>query len=169
MCVDCCCNAMFEDVVDLAVDTKMTAEAYFDDQDKNIKTAAKIIRPGGICLTIMGIYLLFSPIIALLTWIPLVGSLLGFAVSVAAFIFALIVGLVISCLVIAIAWVFYRPLIGVSLLVLVAIGMYFIFIFPSGEAAVTDEGVATNSDANASDSTATTPTTNADGSVTTAA
>ena len=33
MLVDCCCNAIFEDVVDLAVDTKMTAEAYFDDQD----------------------------------------------------------------------------------------------------------------------------------------
>ena len=116
-----------------------------------------IIRPGGIVLTIVGIYLLFSPVIALLSWIPLVGSLLGLVVSAAAFIFALIVGLVISTLVIAIAWVVYRPLIGVSLLVLVSIGIYFIFVFPSGEAAVADDGSATTSDANTTDSTDSTP------------
>ena len=101
--------------------------------------------------------MLFSPVIAVLSWIPLVGSLLGFAVSAAAFIFALVVGLVLSCLVIAIAWVFYRPLIGVSMLVLVAIGVYFIFVFPDGEAAVEDDGGVTTSDEIATDSTETSP------------
>ena len=72
---------------------------------------------------------------AILNFIPLVGSLMSFAVAIAAFIFAFVVGLVLSCLVIAIAWLFYRPLVGASLLLLVGIGIYFIFVFPDGEAA----------------------------------
>ena len=62
-------------------------------------------------------------------WIPLVGWLLGGVVTFAAVVFALIVGVVISCLVIALAWVFYRPVIGVLLLALMGIGIYFIFFF----------------------------------------
>ena len=69
------------------------------------------------------------PIIALLKWIPLVGWLLGGVVSAAAFLFALVVGSVLAILVIAIAWVFYRPLFGVLMLTLVGIGVYFIFFF----------------------------------------
>lgn len=146
MCVlvDCCCDSLFEEVVDQAVDTKMTASEFFDEQDKNIATAAKIIRPSGIFLTILGIFFLFSPIMALLEFIPLVGSLMSFAVAIAAGIFAFIVGLVISCLVIAIAWVFYRPLVGLSLLALAGIGLYLIFIFPDGEAPVTNGSDPTN-------------------------
>lgn len=128
-CVDMCMNTAFEEVVDCVKDTKMTAEQFFDEQDEMIKMAARVIRPCGIIFTIIGLFLLFMPVIALLKWIPLVGWLLGGIVSVAAFVFALVVGTVISCLVIAIAWVFYRPLIGVSLLVLVGIGVYFIFFF----------------------------------------
>ena len=139
MIVDCCCNSIFEEVVDLAEDTKITAETYFNKQEKNIATAARIVRPLGIFLTIMGIFMLFIPIISFLKWIPLVGTLLSFAAGFAAFLFALIVGTVISCLVIAIAWVVYRPLIGASLLVLVSIGVYFIFFFPrSAEAAAAE-------------------------------
>ena len=76
------------------------------------------------------------PIIELLKWIPLVGWLLSGIVTVAAFVFALVVGSVISCLVIAIAWVFYRPLIGFFMLTLMGIGVYFIFFF---DAATSDE------------------------------
>lgn len=138
MCIDCMCSAAFEEVVDQAIDTKMSAPAYFDEQDEKIKTAARIIRPGGVILTIFGFYFLFAPVIALLKWIPLVGWLLGGIVAIAAAVFALVVGSVISLLVIAIAWVFYRPLVGISLLVLTSIGVYFIFFFNKG-AAVTDE------------------------------
>ena len=68
-------------------------------------------------------------------WIPLVGWLLGGVVAFAAAIFALIVGVVISSLVIALAWIFYRPLYGILLLTLMGIGVYFIFFFsPEDEA-----------------------------------
>jgi len=80
-------------------------------------------------LTIFGLYCLFSPIIALLNWIPLVGALLGSIVSLAAFIFALVVGLTISVFVIALAWLFFRPLIGVPLMAGVGASVYFTYFY----------------------------------------
>jgi hypothetical protein len=78
---------------------------------------------------VFGIWLLFSPIIALLNWIPLVGALLGGLVSVAAFIFALLVGIIVSVFVIAVAWVFFRPLVGIPLLAFAGVGSYFTFYY----------------------------------------
>lgn len=85
------------------------------------------------CLGFLGVwfgfYLLFSPIMALLAWIPLIGGLLkavvGFAVAIATFVVA-----VTSCLlVISIAWIFYRPMIGVPLLMAVGAGIFCMFYF----------------------------------------
>lgn len=161
-CVDACFNAAFEEVVDCVRDTKMSAIEYFDEQAKKIATAAKVIRPVGILITIIGLFFLFMPVIKLLQWIPLVGWLLGGVVAFAAFVFALIVGTVISCLVIAIAWVFYRPLIGVLMLTLVGIGVYFIFFFDmddggsstSSTSTLSDDTAATTDDTSASTTTA---------------
>ena len=86
-----------------------------------------------------GFYLLFSPVIAVLKWIPLVGWLLGGVVSFAAAIFGVIVGGVISLLIIALAWVVYRPLIGLTLLAGVGVGVYFIFFFKKGEVEIIDD------------------------------
>ena len=129
MLVDCCCEAAFEEVVDHVVDAKETAAEYFSEQHKRIKMASRVVRPAGILATIIGFYLLFAPVIALLSWIPLVGWLISSVVALAAAIFAIVVGIVLSCLIIAMAWVFYRPLIGASLLVLTGLGIYFIFFF----------------------------------------
>ena len=52
----------------------------------------------------------------------------------------------VSILVIAIAWLVYRPLIGASLLVLVGVGVYFIFFFQEGGAAVADTAAAAAAD-----------------------
>ena len=118
--------------VDVA-DEHITSKSYFDSQDVKLRAAACIVRPLGIILTCIGFYLLFSPIIALLNWIPLVGWLLGGIVAIAAAIFALVVGTVLSVLVIAISWVVYRPLIGLLLLTAVGLGIFLIFFFPGGE------------------------------------
>ena len=82
------------------------------------------------CLTcILGFYLLFTPIIGLVAWIPLVGTLLAKAVSFAALLFASVVGLSLSITAIALAWVFFRPIVGASLLALVALSIYYTFYF----------------------------------------
>ena len=144
MCVNCCFNVMFEEVVDHAVDRVQQTASYFDGQKDTVKTAGKFFRPLGIVLCIVGFYSLFAPIIALLKWIPLVGWLLGGIVAIAAAIFAIIVGGTLSTLVIAIAWVFFRPLIGIPLLLIVATSVYLIFFYDwSTVAPIGDDTAAT--------------------------
>ena len=126
-CVNCCLNAMFEEVIDVCRDGKLAAEEYFKSQDEALDTAAKVIRPLGIFLTMFGIYCLFAPIIQTLAWIPLIGGLLSTVAAVAAFIVAFIIGGTLSTLTIAIAWVFFRPLVGIALLTLTSVGVYLIF------------------------------------------
>ena len=131
--MDFICKNIFEETVDHVADQHITSKDYFHAQELKMRTAACIIRPLGILLTCIGFYLLFSPIIALLNWIPLVGFLLGGIVAIAAAIFAFVVGTVISVLVIAISWVVYRPIIGFILLTAVGLSIFLIFFFPGGE------------------------------------
>ena len=90
----------------------------------------------------MGFYFLFAPVIALLKWIPLVGWLLGGIFALAAFIFALVVGLLLSTLTIAIAWVFYRPLVGLLLFAAVGVGIFLIFSLKGADEALDSTGLA---------------------------
>ena len=87
------------------------------------------MRPTGMALCIIGFYLLFIPIIKLLSWIPLVGWLISSLASLAAILFALIVGLTISTTVIAVAWLFYRPLIGIPLLLFVSTVVHLVWFY----------------------------------------
>lgn len=139
---------MFEETVDHTADTHVTTGSFFDGQRSNVDTAGKVFRPLGIAASIFGWYCLFAPIIALLKWIPLVGWLLGGIVALAAFLFALVVGLTISVLVISVAWVFFRPLIGIPLLLAVGVSCYFIFLYdwgvPATDAVTDDSTVVTN-------------------------
>ena len=129
MCVNCLFNTMFEEVVDVARDGKLVSETYFTEQEGMLGGSATAIRWGGIFLCILGHYLLFAPVINLLNMIPFVGWLLSWIVAVAAVIFAVVVGLTLSVLTIAIAWVFFRPLIGIPLLILVGASIYLTFFF----------------------------------------
>lgn len=74
-------------------------------------------------MMMFGIALLFSPIIALVKWIPLVGSLLAFGVGIAVWIFALVLAFTLTALTIGLAWIYYRPLYGLCLLAIVAAGI----------------------------------------------
>ena len=74
--------------------------------------------------------MLFAPVINLLNMIPFVGWLLSWIVAVAAVIFAVVVGLTLSVLTIAIAWVYFRPMIGYPLLALVSISAFLTFFYP---------------------------------------
>ena len=69
-------------------------------------------------LNITGHYLLFAPILSLLNWIPLVGKLISTIAGFAAIIFSLVWGSMIHLMVMAVAWIFYRPLFGILLLCL---------------------------------------------------
>ena len=92
----------------------------------------KVIRVFGIIMCVGGLYMIFTPIILLLKWIPLIGALLGAIASFAAFLLALIVGLTLSFFRIAIAWIIFRPFVALSLLTLAGIGSYFLFFWTGG-------------------------------------
>ena len=85
--------------------------------------------------------------------IPLVGWLLSGLVAVAAIIFAIVVGLTLSVLTIAVAWVFFRPLIGIPLLLLVGASVYLTFFFDWSN--VSGGAVAEGEDATVTDETVT--------------
>ncbi len=59
---------------------------------------------------------------------------------IAAFVFALVVGLIVSCLVIAMAWIFYRPLLGISLLLLTGVSVFLIFYMSGGDEEASADG-----------------------------
>ena len=93
---------------------------------------ARYIRPIGILICIVGLHLLLSPIITQLQFIPLVGYLLSWMTALAAFTFAVAVGLTIATLTIAVAWVFFKPLFGVPLLLITAQVGYIILFYDWG-------------------------------------
>ena len=124
---------MFEEVVNVARDGKTQSGDYFDEQESLSGGTGKCFRFLGIFLCILGHYMLFAPIINLLNMIPFVGWLLSWIVAVAAVIFAVLVGLTLSVLTIAIAWVFFRPLIGIPLLIAVGASIYLMFFYDWGD------------------------------------
>ena len=123
---------MFEEVVDLSRDGKTQSEQYFEEQESTLGGSATCFRWLGVFLCIFGHYLLFAPVINILNMIPFVGWLLSWIVAIAAVIFAIVVGLTLSVLTIAVAWVFFRPLIGIPLLIAVGASIYLIFFYDWG-------------------------------------
>ena len=87
-----------------------------------------VFRKASYIMLISGHILLFSPLIALMKWIPLVGFLLGAIVTFAAYVFGFIWGTLLYILVLALAWIVYRPKLGILLLAIVGIGIGLMFI-----------------------------------------
>ena len=85
--------------------------------DKDNEGQTTLIRWVSWIMSVLGHYLLFSPIIKLLSWIPLVGFLLAGVLIVAAIIFSLVWATFLHFLILAISWLVYRPLFGVSMLI----------------------------------------------------
>ena len=128
--VNYCFNSMFEETVDVCQDGHVNPGEWFANQAGNVEMASKILRIVGIVALIAANYMLWMPWIKLLNMIPLVGWLLSGIASFAAFIWSCIVGFNTAIFVIAVAWVFFRPLVGICLLVTFALGIYLIFFFP---------------------------------------
>ena len=127
MCVNGWMETAFEEVIDHASDGLQTAKSYFDHEEVKLIWATRMTRILGVLLSVMGLWMIFTPIIAILKWIPLIGALLGGVATLASFLFALLVGVTLSLLNIAVAWLFFRPCLALSLLTLVALGVYMIF------------------------------------------
>ena len=83
----------------------------------------------GVFLAVAGLYLIFTPLILMMKWIPLVGFLLGHITALAAALFAFVIGVTMSVLVMSIAWLIFRPMVALSLLSVSGIGIYLAFFW----------------------------------------
>ncbi|MDZ4726281.1 MAG: TMEM43 family protein [Leptospira sp.] len=93
--------------------SKDAVTMFQEAQDANV-TRTWIVRVLGFLVMFFGFRLLFGPIAAAGGWIPILGGILEMGVSLVAGILAFSL----SFVTIAIAWIFFRPLLGISLLVL---------------------------------------------------
>lgn len=100
-----------------------TANAMFEAAQSENVMMTWIIRIGGTIMMAIGISMVFSPLVAIANVLPFLGDL----IQGGAFIFGGIVALALSFITISIAWLFYRPLIGIPLL-LVGVGAVVGFI-----------------------------------------
>ena len=98
------------------------------DMINTIKKENKIIkwllRAFGILACVIGFATILKPISAITSYVPLLGSIVGGAVGIISFVLGLSIGLV----VIAIAWVRFRPVLGFSLLAVVIALIVFLIL-----------------------------------------
>ncbi|HEY6322025.1 MAG TPA: TMEM43 family protein, partial [Thermoanaerobaculia bacterium] len=93
--------------------THQAAEMFKAAQSAN-QTLTWVLRAVGWLLMFFGLLLIFKPISTLGDVVPLVGGMLGAGLGL----FSLLLASALSLVVIAIAWVYARPLLGIGLLVL---------------------------------------------------
>lgn len=93
---------------------RVPARQMFEDALSENALLTWLLRLGGFFLLWFGLSLLFAPLSVLAAVVPLFGKLVGAATGLIAFLLALALALA----VIALAWLFFRPLLGITLLVL---------------------------------------------------
>lgn len=128
------------DAIEMLEVGTVSADSMFTSAEKANAVLTWILRLAGFLVMAFGIAMLFGPIVAIADVLPILGTLIGIGAAV----FAGVVALSLSLLTIALAWLFYRPLIGIPLLVL-AIGIpLFLHMRKKKEAAAASSGPASS-------------------------
>lgn len=86
----------------------ISLELCFSAKMKEEYKITWLLRFSGFLSMVFGVYLFFAPLLALLHWIPILGTLF----AVAFFIFSLSFGLSLSLITAGLAWFYYRPAIA---------------------------------------------------------
>lgn len=92
----------------------VSAEQMFAEARQANTIRTWLVRFGGFLMMGIGICLVFQPLVVLADVVPLIGNLLNLGVIL----FAFGTAAVLSLITIAIGWVYYRPVLGITLLVL---------------------------------------------------
>lgn len=122
-CVEKCFKTLFREEVDHISCKRLSADKVFDEMAEGNSGTTTCFRWLSWMMSVLGHYMLFTPIIRILSWIPLVGALLSKIIAFACIIFALLWASMLHFAVLAVAWIFYRPLFGfLMLLFVVGIG-----------------------------------------------
>ncbi len=92
----------------------VSADSMFKAAEEANVALTWILRGLGFFLMAVGLYLVFNPLVVFADVLPILGSLLGVGIGV----FAGLVAAALSLVTIALGWLAYRPLLGITLLIL---------------------------------------------------
>jgi tetratricopeptide (TPR) repeat protein len=109
-----------------------SADALFEAARTSNATLTWALRLGGTLLMAIGLFLLLRPLATVADVIPLLGSLVGFGAGIA----AAILTACLSLTIIAVAWIWHRPLVGALLLAGAAVPMLLLWWKRRSEASV---------------------------------
>ena len=97
---------------------KHSADEMFQKAKEWNTTLTWILRIGGWLAMLIGFSMFFAPLEAFVGAIPLVGWLLENLVEVGTFIVSFLLASALSLVIVAVGWIFYRPILGILLLLL---------------------------------------------------
>ena len=110
-----------------SINILMTGEhsgvAMFEAAEKNNKVMTWVLRGVGFVMMFFGFNLIFKPLAVVADILPIAGTIVGVGTGI----FAFLLAAPLSLITISIAWIFYRPLIGIPLLLLAGVGLFFLF------------------------------------------
>lgn len=140
-CVAKCFKAVFQEVIHEVRKGKHSVDDIISDMHTSNAATSKMFRCIGWLFLVIGNYLLFVPLIALLKWIPLIGWLLGNILAVAVAIWAFLFGSIVFLITLAVAWIFFRPLFALALIGIIVVIIVLMFTIDGG--AKKEEAAAT--------------------------
>ena len=91
----------------------VSADEMIDAAETANTALSWALRIAGTAFLVIGIGLLLKPLTTMTSWIPLVGNIVGMGTALV----STILGVALSLLTISTAWLFYRPLIAIPLIV----------------------------------------------------
>jgi hypothetical protein len=100
--------------VDLQRQGIATADAMFTSAEESNAMLTWLLRGAGWLMLCIGIGLVLRPLSVLASVLPILGDIIGAGTGIIAF----LLGTTLAVITIAIAWIAFRPLLGVSILVL---------------------------------------------------
>jgi hypothetical protein len=103
---------------------EVSPEKMFSDAQAGNATLTWILRLVGFLMMFFGITMIFKPLVIVADVLPFLGNLLDIGIGF----FAGIISITLSLIVIALAWIAARPILGISFLVLAGLSCAFIFI-----------------------------------------
>ena len=101
-----------------------TAQSMFNSAQNNNKLLTWGLRLLGFFLMFFGFKLISAPLAVVADVLPIAGSIVGIGTGIVSF----LLSAPLSLITIAVAWVFYRPLIGIPLLILAGLGITFLIM-----------------------------------------
>lgn len=101
---------------------RQTADSMFATAQKNNTVFTWVLRGLGAVLMFIGFASLFRPLSVIADVLPIAGDIVGVGTGLVAFLLTL----VISFAVIAVAWIFYRPMLGIPLVAVAVGGLVFL-------------------------------------------